>query len=242
MLHPKLKIKNEFAKFIHNSQYRFDIEKSSSEVERLLYHKIEYVKIGIKYSIQYLNEDISQIPSESHQKEQLSFAITRDACAKIGVMVKKYIEDNYSPIDFRINDIVKIQDKCGKMINMRRIGRLPYNPDTFDVLQISNLETQIVYAIPMRVIKNDKVESMFSEYILMRNTITIIKSWENTYKKFKYDLKTDEGIHAYVEACEDAATISELTDRKFYKNMIDNNKEKFGSKKQIKEKQKLIIK
>jgi hypothetical protein len=40
----------------------------------------------------------------------------------------------------------------------------------------------------------------------------------------------------YVKACIEASKTSELTDRNFYTNMINENKDKFGSRKQLQEK------
>jgi hypothetical protein len=59
--------------------------------------------------------------------------------------------------------------------------------------------------------------------------------WLNSKLKkiYKHDFKTKEGILSYVKACEEASKIPELTDRNFYSNMIDANKYKFGSKKQL---------
>ena len=233
-LHLKRKSDNKFTNAMNDPIYRFDIEKSSSEIERLLNKKLEYVKLGIKYSIQYLNEDDSQIPGETHRIEQRSFAMTREACSKIDIKVIRLSDDGYTSIDFRINNTIKVQDKCGtKCVSMRLSGGYPYNPDTFDIFQISNLETQEVYAIPMRIISDNKVLSTFSEKILMSSIIFLKTTFDQTYEKYKYDFKTLEGIHAYVANCEAASQISILTDTEFYKNMLDNNADKFGSLKQL---------
>ena len=103
----------------------------------------------------------------SHRVEQKSFEMTRDACATIDIKVKKHHEDNYGPVDFRINDTIKIQDKSYKTnFVMHAKGKLPYDPDTIDIFQCSNLITLEIYAIPMRIIKNNTVQSMFNSNIL----------------------------------------------------------------------------
>ena len=48
-------------------------------------------------------------------------------------------------------------------------------------------------------------------------------------------MNIEKDIRAYVATCEAAAAIPQLTDREFYKNMLDVNKDKFGSLKQLKE-------
>jgi hypothetical protein len=146
--------------------------------------------------------------------------MTRHACAKINVIVKKHIDDNYTSVDFRINNIIKIQDKCTILkFTIRKIRCLPYNPDTFDILQVSNLEAQEVYAIPMRYIENDIVKSTFNEDTLMKQVIGISNKWTIQNKKYKFDLKTIDGILQYVKHCENAASIPPLTDREFWNNM-----------------------
>jgi hypothetical protein len=163
--------------------------------------------------------------------------MTRDACAKINVDVKKYHEDNYSCVDFRINNIIKIQDKSYKNhIRMRATGKHPYNPDMIDIFQCSNLITNEIYAIPMRYDDNDAIKSTFSPETLMKTDIKITTTiWDKKYSKYKYNLKIEKDVYAYVETCKAAAAIPPLTDRNFYKNLLDANKDQFGSSKQLKE-------
>ena len=234
--HLTKKSNRPFTMAINDAMFRYDVGTSKIEIERLLQQKLEFVKIGVKQSIKYLNEDDTQIMSSSHRLEQQSFAMTRDACSKIDIKVARHHEDNYSCVDFRIKDKIKIQDKSYTTgFHMRRIGSLPYDPDKIDILQISNLVTKEIYAIPMRIISNNIVKSMFSEDILMKESIFISLEFKTKYTKYKYDLKKEQDIHSYVVACEAAAMIPELTDHEFYKNMLDANKDKFGSLKQIKE-------
>jgi hypothetical protein len=166
--------------------------------------------------------------------------MTRDACATINVSVKKIYEDNYTCVDFRINNTIRIQDKSYKnIIKIRQTGKYPYNPNCIDIFQCSNLITNEVYAIPMRFIEVDIIKSIFTEETLMKNSIRITKTWREKYSKYKYDLKIEKDIRAYVENCKAAAAIPELTDRNFYKNMIDANANQFGPPKKIKEKNRI---
>ena len=52
-------------------------------------------------------------------------------------------------------------------------------------------------------------------------------------KQFRHDFKTKNGVLSYVIACEKASKLPQLTDRNFYTNMINENKNKFGSKRQL---------
>ena len=69
----------------------------------------------------------------------------------------------------------------------------------------------------------------------MRINIHLTKNWYLEYDKYKHDLKTIEGIKSYVAACEAAAAIPPLTDKQFYKKILEDNADKFGSKNQLKE-------
>ena len=238
-LHSLKKNNNPFTIAITDPKFRYDVGKSKTEIERLLKQKLEFVHIGVKHSIEYLNEDDSQILCINHRIEHKSFAMTRTACATIGINVKKYYLDNYTSVDFRINNTIKIQDKSYKQIfRMRSHGSLPYDPNTIDIMQISNLVTHEIYAIPMRIISDNIVQSMFNEDTLMKIDINVSQIWDKKYAKYKYNLKTEKDIYAYVATCQTAANVPILTNRDFYKNMIDANKDMFGSLKQIKERKK----
>jgi len=173
----------------------------------------------------------------SHRIEQKSFNMTRDACAKINVNVQKHSDDNYTCVDFRINNTIRIQDKSYKNnIVMRAHGKHPYNPNCVDIFQCSNLLTNEVYAIPMRYIENNIIKSTFTAETLMKNGIKITSTiWDNKYGKYKYNLTKEQDIRAYVENCKAAAAIPQLTDRNFYQNMIHANANQFGTRKKIKE-------
>jgi hypothetical protein len=230
---------NPFTLAINNSQFRYDVGSAKTEITRLLEKKLDCVKkTDIKHSIQYFNEDDSQIMNPFHRIEHLSFAMTRTACATINVSINRNYEDNYGPVDFRMNDTIKIQDKSyKKTIKMRGPGKYPYNPDLIDIFQCSNLLTNEIYAIPMRYIENDIVKSTFTIETLMKNGIGITTTiWDAKYGKYKYDLKIEKDIRSYVETCKVAAAIPELTDRDFYKNMIKFNTDKFGPQKRYKKK------
>jgi hypothetical protein len=235
-IHSKIARANSFTIRTNQPIFRYDVAKSESEVKRLLEQKLDYVRSSKKYTIQYLNEDDSQILGKTHRVEQKSFEMTRSACATINVSVKKIYEDNYTVVDFRINDTIKIQDKkmYKKSFHIRSTGLYPYDPNTFDILQITNLTTHEIYAIPMRFIENDIVKSTFIEEMLMKTQIWLTPILCEKYSKYKYDLKIEKDIRAYVATCEAAAAIPELTDRNFYKNMIESNADQFGSKKQLK--------
>ena len=238
ILYPMKKSSNEFTIVMNSKLFRFDVGKSLKECHRLLEKRIEFIKIGTKHSLIFWNEDDSQIPCENHRIEQHSFNMTRSVCQFFDINIERRHDDSYGPIDFIINGIIRVQDKAGSThFKVRRSGRfgggIPYNPDDIDIFQISDLVNNIVYAIPMRVITDNVVISFFTAEQLMKYTIRLSIKWKNAHKQFKHDFKTEEGMISYVAACETASKIPQLTDRNFYTNMIDINKDKFGSKRQL---------
>jgi len=234
-LHLTVKSNNEFTIAMNSPMFRFDVGKSEKECNRLLEKKIDFIKNGTKNSLKFWNEDDSQIPCEQHRIEQRSFNMTRTACNTIDIKVERKHENAYGSVDFIVNENVRVQDKATtRLFNMRGIGKFPYNPDDIDIFQVSDLVNNIIYAIPMRVVSNDgMIISFFTDEQLMRKTIYLSVEWKNLHEQFKYDFKTKEGIVLYVKACGNASKIPELTDRNFYRNMINENKDEFGSKKQV---------
>jgi hypothetical protein len=234
ILHPKVKSSNEFTLSMNDPLIRFNIGKSSEECHRLHKKKLEYIKIGIKHSLTFWNEDDSQIPLLNHRIEQRSFNMTRNSCKNINIKVERVHNNSYGPVDFIVNGIVKIQDKApAQTISIRGYGKLPYNPNDIDIFQVSDLVNNTVYAIPMRVMTNEIVTSFFTSEYLMKTSVYFGPKWKEEYKHFKYELKTSDNTLSYVNACENANKIPQLTDRDFYKNMVDKNKDKFGSRKQL---------
>lgn len=225
-----------FTNAYNDPQFRFDVGRKVSDRARLRARRVEIVDSGIKRSLRFLNEDDSQIPCQTHRVEQRSFTATRKACAGLGATVERLHEDAYGSVDFRVNGKARIQDKVsGKTFNVRRSGGYPFDPDTFDVLQVSDLGANVVYALPMRIKRNDGgVDSFFTARELMRNSVTIGKQWREQHAAYRHDLKTEEGARSYVNACEEAAAVPQLTERAFYANMIAEYAAKFGSKKQLK--------
>jgi hypothetical protein len=237
-IHLQVKSNNPFTIAINNPMFRFDLGKDKSECNRLLQQKLEYIKTGIKKSLAFWNEDDSQVPGNNHRIEQKSFAMTRDACNEINIKISREHKDAYGPVDFRINGNVRIQDKVNREeFRFRPVGRYPYNPDDIDIFQVSDIINKIVYAIPLRTLRSelDEVTSFFTTEQLMKTGIRLSVEWKKNHKQFKYDFKIKEDIIKYVKACEDAAKIPELSDKNFYKNMIDENKDKFCSKKKLRE-------
>jgi len=236
-LHLIRKTNNEFTIAMNNKLFRFNVGQSETECNRLLIKRLEFIKKGNKYSLEFLNEDDSQIPGKNHRTEQLSFNMTRYACNKINIKVERRHEDSYGPVDFIVNGNVRVQDKTAtKNFKMRNEGKLPYNPDDIDIFQVSDLINNVVYAIPMRVMIDEICTSFFTTEQLMKNTVGFGSKWKENHNQFKHDLKTTEGIISYVKSCEEASKIPQLTDRSFYKNIIDDNKDKFCSLKQLSDK------
>jgi hypothetical protein len=234
IMHLTKKSFNDFTNAMNDQMFRFDVGKSSEECNRLLQQKLEFIKNGTKHSLIFWNEDDSQIPSKEHRIEQHSMNMTRTACNSFDINVEKKHENSYGPVDFIVNKNVRVQDKvASRAFNVRHEGNLPYNPDDIDIFQVSDLKNNLVYAIPMRIIKDDIVNSFFTADQLMKVVVTFGPQWKENHKQFKHDFSTKDGALSYVKACEEAYKIPQLTDQSFYKNMIDANKDKFGSKKQL---------
>jgi len=226
-LHLKVKSSNKFTAEYNKPEYRFDVGKNEKECERLFAYRSEVIISGKKYSLKYLNEDDSQIPSENHRREHKSFAFTRDTCAIIGVIVKKNHKDSYGPVDFLVNE-TKVQDKvAGVTFKIRRLGQYPINPDTIDVLQISF--GNIVYIINMRKFDKDKqqIVSTLSPSELMNKTVNITTKWKKDYAKNMHDLSILAGIKSYIKACQEAKDIPQLSDSTFYDKIIQDNSDIF---------------
>lgn len=236
---PKLYLKrkslNKFTLAYNHPDIRYDIKIKSSDTKRLLMKKIAFATSGTRHTNEFFNEDLSQITSPSTKIEQQSFIITRDACASINIIVSRCVDDQYSKIDFRIGNC-RIQDKVANAVfNMRRQGGYPFNPDKIDVFQVSDIAKHIVYAIPMRIKKNNEVISFFSKEMLMKNTIWF-RTWKDQHEQYRCDLKTENGVTKYVELCRNAADILPLSDDKFYANLITDNHEKFGVRRSFRNK------
>lgn len=236
MLHLKIRLAaaNRFTQAIFDKQFRFDVGKSKEECARLLKRKVEIIKTGEKKSLQFWNEDQSQIPGKDHWTEQLSFNLSRSACAKVGVLAQRLHEDAYTLVDFRVS-AARIQDKVRKRTyGNRHPSSHPYNPDEFDVLQVTCLEDGTAFVFPTRVVKDDKVESFFSEEQLMKCTVSTRNIWKTENAEYMHNLSTEEGSKSYVVACEAAAQVPPLTDQDFYQNMLNANQHLFCSKKELK--------
>lgn len=235
-LHLKRASPNKFTIAYNATEHRFDVGKSAAECERLLQRKMSDVKGGKKYTLTFLNEDDSQIPSENHRIEHKAFALTRAACATAGVTVKHLHEDAYGPVDFRVAATARVQDKVSsrRAVDLRHEGKHPYNPDMIDIFQITDIDRNQVYALSMRVTQEDgQVVSFFSEEDLMRRMLVLSAKWKEANKQHLYNLNDPAGIRGYINACTTASKIPQLTDKAFYSNMLATNKDMFGSEKQL---------
>ena len=238
-LHLKNKSFNLFTTFINQPEYRFDVGASETERARLVQRKLLFARTGTKHTLLFLNEDDSQIPCKEHRVELLSMQVTRTACASVGAVVERCHANSYGKVDFNVNPATfnaKIQDKSGKKdFRMRRHGKHPYNPDHMDVLQVTDIDKKIVYAMAMRVLQTDgTVSSYFSEAELFAEVVSFGVGWREAHSHFRYDMQTEAGAKSYVAACEAASRVPQLTDRAFYDNMIRDNADKFKTKRELK--------
>ena len=231
---PRLYLKvNKFHPFTtayNDSKFRFDIELSDEEKFRLLIKMVDVVTNGKKYSLEYLNEDDSQIPNQNVRTEHKSYVMTRTACRSVGVEVSREHGNSHGSVDFLVMK-AKIQDKVTTKdkFNLRPVNRHPINPDDFDILQISDIANNVIHAVPARKIDEEGiVASMFSFKHLMANTVAFGPQWKEQYADHKYDFNVKNDIVKYVEICNTASSIPKLTDASWYKNNVQLNKDKIG--------------
>lgn len=234
-LHLKRTSPNKFTEAYNAKEHRFDVGKSAEECNRLIERKLAAVREGPKQTLTYLNEDNSQICGKNHKLEHKAFAITREACARINVDVEHVFEDAYGPVDFRVGNASRNQDKVlRRQVTLRGSGKHPYNPDSIDIFQLTDIDTHQVYALPMRLIKDGQVVSFFDETALMQEHLGCTAGWKKANQKHLYDLKNSADIQAYVNACIAASKVPMLSDCAWYSNIIKANANKFGSIKQMK--------
>lgn len=227
MLYPKRKSNNQFTKAYSDTIFRYDVS-DINERKRLLKKKISVYNACKKLTINYLNSDPSQIPSFSHRVEEISYQVTKKACELLNVTVERHHNDAYSSVDFRVDGRVGVQDKVwGKTFVMKYPGNYPYNPDNIDILQITNIETSVVYAIPMRVeSSNNKIKSTFTADELMKYSVNLCAKWQKKHHKYICDLSSHIGIKKYLEICKKAGKTPKLSDEEFYIRIL----QEFGSK------------
>lgn len=237
---PRLYLPNPthpFTKFVSQPQYRFEVSRSKEECNRLLQCKIDFVQAGPKQTLQFLNEDKSQLPSPNQWIEQEAFNMVREACSLVGATLVRLPEDSYGKVDFHLNPEsfdCRIQDKVAnkQAFGFRKMRGHPFNPDAVDVLQVTQTTKKTVYAIPFRKLHEGLIISQFTQDQLMCTIVTLTQKWLEDHAQFWHDLNTKAGVRSYVAACEAAAGVPPLTDRTFYSKLLADNEHKFGSKKQ----------
>ncbi len=230
---PRLNIQraseHKFSQECNVPLFRYNIKNNADEATRLKQRKIAVMEKLQKQTLEFWNEDLSQVPAQFHA-EQISINMTKDACKSVGSLVTRNVEDNSSSVDFRIDDHIRVQDKSVTISrpNFRFRTKRPYNPDNFDILQLTFADQKKVYAIPMRKLENNKIVSTFTDEQLMMSIVKIDKVWREQYKKNHFDLKVEQQIRQYLQICRNASHISQLTDRNFYSKILEENDHKFG--------------
>ena len=190
------------------------------------------IKAAPKHSLEFLNGDDSQILSERHRVEHRSFLMTRDACMSVGAKVERLHTDAHGQVDFRIDGICRTQDKvCSNTFQMRQEGQHPYDPNSVDVLQLSDLDHQVVYAFPMRKLTGNEVTSSFSIAELMHTSVTMTGAWKQRNAGFMHDLKTREGVLKFMTVCRNASKLPVLSDGNFYSELLTTNTSRFQEEK-----------
>lgn len=227
-LHLKIKSSLPATLLCNKPEYRFDIGKSETEIKRLQDRRIQIVREGTKHTLQFLNEDISQITSPNQKIEHKSFLLTRAACIQFECLIEHFAEDSYSLTDFRMDKTCRIQDKVGdEQITIRQPGGHPLNPDKIDIFQITNLNRRTVYAIPVRKFHESNVICQFDDIALMKTHWWFSVEWKNKYADFLFDMNDGESIQHYIRNCKAAAAVPPLTNTSFYNDLLEANKDSF---------------
>lgn len=89
-LHLKITSSNEFTEAYNAKEHRYDVGRSADECQRLMERKLSVVRVGVKHTLRYLNEDDSQIPAEHHRLEHKAFAMTRELVQKLVLTLNTY--------------------------------------------------------------------------------------------------------------------------------------------------------
>ncbi len=234
-LHIKRKTCNEFTLAMNQVKFRFDIETSTTERTRLLAARVDMVRSSMRHSLRFWNEDISQVASINHRTEHASFAMTRAACEGVGVIVERLPDDNGSSVDFQV-DHARIQDKVvanpegSAVVGVRPQGSHPYNPDAVDVLQLTDIESGVVIAIPFRTVTAKGVVSTMTGKELLMRTWRLTLARRRAFAPYIFDLRTPSGVRRYVEACSTAKAVPALTDRDFHAKIVRDNPDCFKRK------------
>lgn len=227
-LHLKKKSSAPATVTCNDAKFRFDIGSSEQEIVRLRERRVQIVEQAKKYTLEYLNEDYSQIMGNNQKTEHESFLLTRSACARLDSKIEHFAEDSYSTTDFRLDKTCRIQDKVGhKQFKWRSTGGHPLDPNKVDVLQVTNLDRKSVYAIALRRQDDDDVISTFTEEELMKTDIWLSAAFKAKFADCLCDLADIAGIRRYIDICKRAEAVPSLTDLEFFSNMLKNNADKF---------------
>jgi hypothetical protein len=215
----KRKSTNKFTEALNSPEWRYDIAGHGSEAtnqserRRLLEAKCVFATsdYAAKETIRFWHYDFSQIPLDSHRKEQLILGRLAEQLQGL-CTIEKTPSDNSGPVDFRVTlpdgKITRIQSKmvtAGKTSNqdscrMRKQNRLPYNLTTFDSLDITDVRDDITWTLPTHVRNDDNelIVPYFSAEELNKNTVCLTKHWREKHEKYRCDLKTEAGRLKYV--------------------------------------------
>lgn len=228
MLRMVRNVSNPFTIAINDTRFRYDVTKVEDRI-RLTQAKINWVDIAEKKTAQFYNEDESQIGSENHKIEQRSFVVINNALMSIGKTIYRGHENNYTATDFTI-DGCRIQSKVGvKDIKMRVRGRYPYNPNDIDIIQMIDVSTKVVFAIPTRKYEGEQVVCVFDKDELMKFTIKISTTFKERFKDYVLNLNDIDDIKKYYKICQESKNIPSISDDQFYESMIKDNKDMFFS-------------
>jgi hypothetical protein len=222
---------------LNDPEWRFDVSRgrvdkdgtvistSANEIRRRDAAELAFAEMpdARRESSDFWNYDMSQISSANHRVEQETFNYVKGQLEAFGVVAKKYVSDNYGPVDMRVilhnGEILRTQSKTSTVgktpgndnFHMRATNSLPYNPTDLDSFDIFHKRFKHIYCLPARVLGADgKLVSYLSDEELMATTVYLSNDWMTKHSEFRCDmndLDSDNGVKKYIRFQEERATL-----------------------------------
>ena len=227
--HPRLYLKmvsnHAFTNAINNPWWRFDVggdRKASGDVPaataesertRLRQAICEFTTgdFAAHKPLDFWNRDLTQIPLDSHKKEQQALDRIEELLAPNGARLVRDPADNYGATDWHVitqaNNDTRIQNKrvspgktaCYDIFSMSGNRGKPYDLMVdFDSLDVFDPRTDIMYSLPARVPSTDGEVPYLSATELSKGTVRLSANWKACHAPYRCDLRTEEGVLKYL--------------------------------------------
>ena len=223
-LYPKNASSHPFTNAINSPRWRFDIgtdRKASGDVpattaesERTRLRDDIYDFTTGDFAahklLDFWNRDMSQIPCESHKKEQQTFDRIEELLAPSGARLVRDPADNYGATDWHVltpdNSDARIQNKRvspGKTVGNDYFNMAFKSYDLmvdFDSLDVYDPCTDIMYSLPARVLSaaDGTAVPYLSAEDLSKGTVCLSAAWKARHAPYRCDLRSQEGVLKYL--------------------------------------------